>query len=761
MLNIFRKYQKVIFIFVSVVVGLSMLFFGNFNKERGGEKPIVDETVVLKTHSGRQVTRDQIEKMARFLTEKHLIEERSGGLPLRINDGVLEKDFLQSGWASLISQKFQTLITSDLKGKIESEKNYKLYRHPSMPMISVDHIWSQSLPELSSAYSDFKTHLSFPPASKDAFDSRVNLYTLNQSLPSSLMKRVLLYQQNIFSGDTPDPILYNTDLSLFTYHTAEDWFGKNFIHIVAQTIYHLSDLASTSGIVVTEKEAEIDLVMRAKNNFANAKEVGAKNLTEGNFSQHFAYSLQRQGLSEKEAVLLWKEVLTYRKLMKGLGSGVLVDELSLDFFNEFANKSCDVRVVDLPSYLHFTSDREHQEFAAYLYAVTKEPSFNIESNFSNSMKNVSDVEKNDPTLVQKRLKVGIKKVNLEDMANDVTIKDMLEWQFDKQNWESLEKQYPSLAKAEVTTSEERINMIRSLSLQEQGDIDQYSRRQIALSRLGNLDKALESALYQEEEWIVLSDGQVVAGPLTSDSTLYASLETVALNSPFEWRDSDLKTFFSIEVNAREEATLLTFKELKDYKLLDSFLTKFAQSHYEVVKANAEETLKDKEGKLREANRSLKPILVYLLKKNPKSYAKEKLNYWLASSQKELMESGELPVSKAVNSETFSPRTEAHAQWALEDSVQTLDRSVGHAYLDFGALFATEEGAYSKVLTSSNGNTYFYQLMKFHDAGNFQRGFELQQSLAHELGREVFGKELDLIAEKETISTSYLDVDSGS
>lgn len=236
MLSLLRKYQKAIFLVVTVIVSLSMLFFGTFSSNRGDQGPQVDKTVVFKTASGKSVTRDQMTKMVNFLTEKYLIEDRDGGLPLRLHDGVFERDFLASGWASLIAEQFPDLIRADLKDKLAKEKKFKLYKHSSMPMISVDQVWKQSLPSLSEAYARFKQQLNLDPSSKVAFDSRTNLYLVSQQLPPTLLKRILLYQQNIYQPEEPDYALPATDLSLFSYHNAQDWFGEKFMQFTKSPI---------------------------------------------------------------------------------------------------------------------------------------------------------------------------------------------------------------------------------------------------------------------------------------------------------------------------------------------------------------------------------------------------------------------------------------------------------------------------------------------------------------------------------------------
>ena len=732
-----------------------MLFFGTLSQESGDTGPQIDKTIVFKTHSGRGITRDQIDKMVRFITEKHLIEERSGGLPLRLHDGVLEKDFFQSGWASIIAQKFPESIKKDLEGKILAEKSFKLYKHPSMPMISVDHVWNQSLPELSHAYTDFKRQLTFSPISAEAFDSRVNLYVINQALPATLLKRVLLYQQNIFAAEEPDPSLYHSDLSLLHYRNAEDWFGENFIHLAAQMVFQLSDIAQSQGITVSDREAELDLLFQAQDNFSRAHEAGTKSVDEASFSQHFAYSLRRQGISEKEAVSLWKEVLSYRKWMKNIGNGALVDSLSLNLFNEFANKSCEIRVVDLPIHLQLASDRGHQELAAYLYTVTNNDTFELGADFSNALKSAEEVKKSFPELIQTRLQVGVKRVNLEDLAHDITIKDMLDWQFQKNSWKQLTDKFPELASAQSEHSEDRARAIRELPQKEQGDIDQFSRKQIALSRLGDLDKALENGQYQEEEWQILSNGQIIAGPSKNDHDLYTHLMTTEFNTPFEWHDKNSTAFLSIEINAREEESLLSFKELREYKIIEDFLSHFSKTYYDKVKAEAPDSLKDKEGNLKKASNALKPILASLLGDDATKFAKDKFNAWLSSAKSEILANGELTKVSTSSNETFSPRIDAASQWELEDSTLTVDRGLGHAFLNFDELFLSDEGSYSDVLSSSMGNVYFYNILGFQHSENLKRGFELQETLSQELRKEIFEDQLSHIAEKEAISISYL------
>ena len=73
------------------------------------------------------------------------------------------------------------------------------------------------------------------------------------------------YQEKQYNWLTPNPNLNQTDLSLFGYHTAEDWFGTHFTRLLSEFIINAAILAETQGYEVSKAEALADLVRNTAN----------------------------------------------------------------------------------------------------------------------------------------------------------------------------------------------------------------------------------------------------------------------------------------------------------------------------------------------------------------------------------------------------------------------------------------------------------------------------------------------------------------
>lgn len=90
--------------------------------------------------------------------------------------------------------------------------------------------------------------------------SRVKLFLAEKKFPSPMLKQVLRYQEKQYNWLSPDQDLDRLDLSLFGYHTIEDWFTPHFTRLVSEFIINASILAEAQGYEVSKAEAMADLI---------------------------------------------------------------------------------------------------------------------------------------------------------------------------------------------------------------------------------------------------------------------------------------------------------------------------------------------------------------------------------------------------------------------------------------------------------------------------------------------------------------------
>ena len=97
MLQLFRNYQKYIYLVVTVVIIISFSFFGTYSTMNTG--PQREAMIVFTAIDGQGVSRKEVEALAQFLAtdaEDKLMVGGGWG-PNFFNDGVIKNDFLKTG----------------------------------------------------------------------------------------------------------------------------------------------------------------------------------------------------------------------------------------------------------------------------------------------------------------------------------------------------------------------------------------------------------------------------------------------------------------------------------------------------------------------------------------------------------------------------------------------------------------------------------------------------------------------------------------
>lgn len=319
MLHLFRKYQRFLFIFTTVIIIISFSFFGTYSTI-GELTP--HQRVVFTAVDGSNITRGEVEEMANFISTDKEDKLLYGGAwgPNFFNNGVIKNDFLQTGIGEILVQNYKGDLLSDLDFRFEREKRYVPYANPEAQFISATTAWNYFAPEINSNLEAFK-NLSGPMNGK-AFSTRVNLYLAEKAFPQSLLKQVLRYQEQQYKWIKADQQLDQVDLSLFGYHTAEDWFGPRFVRLVAEYIINAAKIAETRGYSVSYDEALADLMRNTQISYQEVQ--GSPYVTVANSDEYFTEQLRRMGMDRTKAVKLWRQVLLFRRLYQDFANSAIV-----------------------------------------------------------------------------------------------------------------------------------------------------------------------------------------------------------------------------------------------------------------------------------------------------------------------------------------------------------------------------------------------------------------------------------------------------
>jgi hypothetical protein len=192
MLGFLRKHQKYFFVLITIVIVTSFSFFGTYGTLGGND---IHEQVAFTTVAGKQITRGQLEEFSQFISTDQEDSKLYGGSlgPNFLNDGVIRKDFLESGLAAILVQQYEPELKADLITKHSREAHYKPYAHPEAPFVSSATVWNYFAPEIVKNLETVQKTAA--PSSDEAVQAKIALYLAERRLPSPYLKQILTQQE--------------------------------------------------------------------------------------------------------------------------------------------------------------------------------------------------------------------------------------------------------------------------------------------------------------------------------------------------------------------------------------------------------------------------------------------------------------------------------------------------------------------------------------------------------------------------------------
>ena len=333
MLDFFRRYQRYFFLVITVVIIISFSFFGTYSTLGSNTWR---EQLAFKAVDGREVTRSDVDEMALFLATDNDDKQQYGGAwgPNFLNDGVIRKDFLETGLAQELVTAYRQEMQEDLQKRLQKEKKYSLYVHPQAPFLSTENVWNYFSPEMIVHFGSLRA--AQEATDLEAINSRIALFLNQKKLSPSMIKQILRYQERQYTWLKPDPDLNQRDFSLFGYHNLEDWFGPHFTRLVSQFIINAAILAEGQGYQVSKAEAMADLIRNTQSSYQQNQ--NNPSLGVASPEEYFAEQLRLMNMDQTLAVKIWRQVLLFRRYFQDAGFSALVDTLTYQKFNQFAGE---------------------------------------------------------------------------------------------------------------------------------------------------------------------------------------------------------------------------------------------------------------------------------------------------------------------------------------------------------------------------------------------------------------------------------------
>ncbi|MCB1082515.1 MAG: hypothetical protein KDK63_05160, partial [Chlamydiia bacterium] len=473
MLDFFRKYQRYFFIVIAVVIVISFSFFGTYQSM--GQQTKVADRPIGKLVDGKKMMKKEVDQMARFLSSDrsdHALAEK-GTMPNYFNNGVIRHDLMGSGMGTLLVHAYFDDIREELKERMVHHKGYRPYVHPMAPFISIENLWAQVLPAQKKNLATF-LHQS-PEMTPDTFSLLVDLYVGETAFPSNILRDYLLFQEKHYEWIQPDPALPRANLNLFRCASIEDWFGHGFVELAAQFVLNAAAYAKEKGYKVSYEEARVDLVRQGYESIQ--LQTRKSEVSQEEVAQLWKQAQWTLGMNEKEMVELWQKVMLFRRLFDDVGSAVFVDPQTYQAFYGFASKTAEVDLYRLPDAVSLKDFSSLMKLEYYLDQVAKNTKEGLL--LPQAFDPVDTVEKRCPDLVRQRFVVEVAEVAIDDVALNVSMKEMWQWQLEKENFELLEKEFPKLALKKGSEAESYFAALEGMDREYRQKIDKFSRRKIA------------------------------------------------------------------------------------------------------------------------------------------------------------------------------------------------------------------------------------------------------------------------------------------
>lgn len=727
MLHFFRKYQRIFFLIITVVIVISFSFFGTYSSMVS--PPVVDQDVFVAL-DGSVVKRSEIEEMALFIGTDQRDKLVMGGVwgPNFLNDGVVEKDFLETGLGAILAGQYRDLLVSDYQIRSAREKRYQPYRHAQVEQISVENIWKTLMPAMEEKFLAVKE--AQDPLKKENFEARSALYSMERQLPAPSLRQILRYQNQQFPGIPYDPALDQVDLALFGYHTVEDWFGAKFVRLVAAFIINGAKVAEQKGYTVSDAEALAALQEQTRVSFEQVK--NSPYLGVNTPSAYLRQQLRYLNMDQAEAVQIEKKILLFRRLFQGAGDAVFVDVLPYKKMAEYANAYVQGELYQLPQALRIASLRDMAKLEIYLDGVSKreEESLDLPTKYLP----VSEVI---PELVEKKYKIEMAHMDRRNLETKVTVKEMWDWEMSDKGWEKLGKAFPELAQ-----KENRKEALDKLSQEKRTKVNAFAREEMVKEKPEWIAEAIAEAPKKTIDLhIRKSGGHPLFPGLEKNSALIKKLDEAS--QVIESYSPDQRNYYRITVLEKSpDERIVLFAEAASDGTLDRLLDKKlgkqkAEEEYSTLLAK----IKEKTGTSQSGEKTASLRLFTWMQKAFDEVKKGKEDKWVAKDSSSLDQ-----------------------QWKLEKSPYKAHQGeTSPHYVDKKTIFSKEIGAWVPVKKESKGDLSFFHLQEKGtdptDSLVAEGVTTARQKLSHEAQRALMQELLEYIQLNREMTLDYLTTPS--
>ncbi|MGR3951613.1 MAG: hypothetical protein QRY74_01645 [Chlamydia sp.] len=588
----FRRYQRAIYLVITVVIIISFSFFGTYSTLV--KEPKVQDEVIASLSDGAKIHQSTCSRFIEFLSEGQLQNDGTRGNPL--NGGFLDENIFNTPFGKELILAFEKELRDEFLEKLESEKRFQPYQHPSASFVSARQVWSYFAPKMESYFTDFQK-LTDKSSLEEIYEAKKNLYLAEREIPAFYLKQILAYQQKQYSWIDADPALDSKNLNMLGHANLEAWFGKRFMRAVALSIMDTAVQAEKQGFSVTYDEARLHLYGNARKallQFSPEKELNEIEIAQKT-SDLINATLVRYGMDEHEAVSIMRKCLLFKETVSSIPSHIVPTPSPFKPFLEASFAQAEISTYALPEWLRGDTLREIIQAQIWMDIVSSKESQKIDPlQLPDQFCAPSEVLKKSPDLVQKRFLASICRVKKSDFFEKIRLKDIWNWISADQNWAAVTQKYPILLEERVNNPKERVQIYESIQGEAKRSLDLYIRTAISDVHPEWIQQELQNQT-PDAELLVLRPARKpsVLDGVQDNIALLRLLEEAPIGTPdkfLEQYTQDSEHFYKIVLLDRSsDYEIVPLEVAHRDGTLNILLTTALQSYYERLKEKGEKS----------------------------------------------------------------------------------------------------------------------------------------------------------------------------
>ena len=697
MLGFLRKNQKCFLLFISIIIITSFIFVGI--NQKIPKREVKKEIVLGHGIDGSSIYAKEIEQMVRFcITDRFDQPSMKNGIINFLNDGVIRKDIIENGLATLLLENDFDRIKPELEHKICQFQKFSTYEHPENPSISLENMYAKFSPELLENLQKFRMNTEINPL---IFSQIVSIYQQQQKLQPELIRQFLLYEEKI-SKVRPDPHLINKDLQLFHAYSLDDWFGKKFIELTCQFIHHCALEAKHRGYSIPLEEVRRELQKKswdAIQSLAGKQEVSIEE-----FSSYYHQMIHLLGMQEEEVLLIWQKVMLFRSLLQDILQGVVFEGSGLSDYFTYAKEKISVTKYEIPKSLICKNIWDILELQLY---ITKTSPFENTLHLPTEYLPITEIKTKIPELIEHAYEISIVEKSLQDLFQIISLQEMWKWQMN--NWNLLQDTFVDIRSYVSDIPGDRLHYLDGLDHNVRIQIDEFTKKQILKADPSRIKEILSNTVFDNRIITLTSFGNsTVLKGFTNNEEFIAFLEEHAKNKlPVHKIDFDQGIFYQIESIVKKGESIVPFARAKEEGILNYLLSKelqtFHNSHPDFKNKENFEEIKELVGlkKYQALFQQLEEWITANIDnpiKGPEMYPRYRLHPWLLKQRNSLQD----------NNQIYSIST-YQEQWKLEKSISIVTRSEAKLQQIPEEIFNYSTNAWSPICSFNEEKLGFLQI----------------------------------------------------